>query len=71
MIRNVGHADRWLRAVAGTLMLACGIMAPLSLELRVALLLIPGVYVLFTAMSGWCMGYRLMGRTTCRPLPRT
>jgi hypothetical protein len=65
MIRNVGNGDRVLRAIATVALLTCGVIAPLSLPLRLAAFVAPGVYLLFTAVAGTCLGYRLMGRSTC------
>lgn len=65
MARNLGKFDRVARGVAGAGMTVCGFMAPLPEGLRVFALLIPGVYVLGTAIVGTCIGYRLIGLSTC------
>ncbi len=65
MNKNVGTADRIARAVAGVGMLLCSVMAPLPWAVRVAALGGMGVYMLFTALAGTCLGYRLIGRSTC------
>jgi hypothetical protein len=65
MKRNVGTGERWLRALAGTAMLLGSLLAPWSLLVRVAGLGMMGVYLLFTALAGTCLGYRLIGRSSC------
>ena len=46
-------------------MLICSVFAPLPLLLRVLALGGGGVYMLGTALVGSCLGYRLMGISTC------
>ena len=46
-------------------MLSCSVMAPLPYAVRVPAFGLMGVYMLFTALAGTCLGYRLMGRSTC------
>lgn len=65
MKKNVGHADRILRILGGTIMLSCSALAPLPLAVRLATFGALGVYLLFTALAGTCFGYKLMGRSTC------
>jgi hypothetical protein len=69
MTRNVGTGDRLARALAALGMLACAVAAPLPVGLRLAAFAAPALYLLFTAVSSTCLGYRLMGRSTC-PVPR-
>ena len=64
-MRNVGGSDRGLRALAGAGMLLCSVMAPLSLVVRMTTFGVMGAYLLFTALVGTCLGYRLMGKSTC------
>ncbi|HEX5656345.1 MAG TPA: DUF2892 domain-containing protein [Polyangiales bacterium] len=65
MIRNVGSKDRVARLVAALPMLVCSVMAPLPLAARLAAFAAPAVYLLATALRGTCLGYALMGRSTC------
>jgi Protein of unknown function (DUF2892) len=65
MMKNVGSADRVGRALGGVAMLVCSVMAPLPLLVRVTALGGMGSYLLFTAVAGTCLGYRLMGKSTC------
>ncbi|WP_437661704.1 YgaP-like transmembrane domain [Sorangium sp. So ce1182] len=69
MKRNLGKMDRLFRGLGALALLACAWAAPLPLAARLAALGAAGVYLLFTALSGTCLGYALMGRSTC-PLPR-
>ncbi len=65
MHRNVGTIDRWLRVVGALVMLALALLAPLPLTLRLPIFGMMGGYLLWTALAGSCLGYRLMGRSTC------
>ncbi len=65
MTRNIGNRDRLLRVTAALPLLACAFLAPLPLPARLAACAAPGVYLLLTALLGACLGYRLMGRSTC------
>ncbi len=65
MKTNVGRNDRILRALAAAGLLTCSVMAPLPLALRLGTFGAMGGYLLFTALAGSCLGYRLMGRSTC------
>ena len=69
MKRNVGTVDRMARALGGGAMIASGFLTPLPVALFGALAGTGG-YLLFTAVAGSCLGYRLMGRSTC-PLEPT
>ncbi|AGC47032.1 hypothetical protein MYSTI_05756 [Myxococcus stipitatus DSM 14675] len=65
MKRNVGNLERLFRALGGVGLLVCAVMAPLPLAFRLAACGGLGVYMLFTALAGSCLGYALMGRSTC------
>jgi hypothetical protein len=65
MKANVGTIDRVARGIGALVMATCAVMAPLPLTVRVAALALPAVYVAFTALRGTCLGYRLMGVSTC------
>ncbi len=65
MKHNVGTADRLLRLVVAVAMLVSAVVAPVSLAVRVGLLGGMGAYMLITALAGTCLGYRMMGRSTC------
>ncbi len=65
MTRNVGKLDRTLRAIAGLALLVCATVAPVPWTTRLGVFAVMGGYMLFTAVAGTCLGYRLMGRSTC------
>lgn len=64
MTRNVGTIDRVLRVTAAIASGLAAALGPLELAPRLAL---GGTaaYLLWTALAGSCLGYRLMGRSTC------
>lgn len=68
MKRNVGNGERVLRALAALALALCAVMAPLPLAVRLAGLATLSAYMMFTALAGSCLGYRLMGVSTC-PVP--
>jgi hypothetical protein len=65
MKRNAATWDRALRAAIGIGMLAGSALAPLPLLPRLAVFGTLGVYMLGTALAGSCLGYRMMGISTC------
>lgn len=65
MKRNVGNVERLFRVLGGLLLVTCAVMAPLSLAVRLGTFGVLGAYMLFSALAGSCLGYALMGRSTC------
>jgi hypothetical protein len=65
MARNVGNFDRVARSIAVLPLIACSVLTPLPLVTRILAFALPAVYMLFTALKGTCLGYRLMGKSTC------
>ncbi len=63
--QNAATWDRIVRAFAGMTMLGVGIFAPFPLLVRVLALGGTGLYLLGTAVVGTCLGYKLMGISTC------
>jgi hypothetical protein len=61
---NVGAADRLFRTLAAGMMLLAAILLTIPVMGRVGLAGM-GLYLLGTALSGTCLGYRLMGKSTC------
>ncbi|AKF85254.1 hypothetical protein MFUL124B02_10790 [Myxococcus fulvus 124B02] len=57
--------ERFFRALGGLMLVTGAAMAPLSLTIRLAVFGALGVYLLFSALAGSCLGYALMGRSTC------
>ncbi len=64
MSQNLGNADRILRALAALAMLIASVVAPVQLAIAVGLAL-TGVYMIGTALAGTCLGYKLIGVSTC------
>ena len=69
MTRNAASWDRVLRALGGVAMMVGGVFAPLPLLVRVLALGGLGIYLVGTALVGSCLGYRLMGISTCPATP--
>lgn len=65
MNRNVGNLDRIARATTAAALAACAFLTQFPLETRLLVFAVPAVYLLFTALKGSCLGYRIMGRSTC------
>ena len=62
--QNLGNVDRALRAIAAVALLIASIIAPLPLMAAVGLAL-TGVYMIGTSLVGTCIGYKLIGVSTC------
>lgn len=65
MKQNVASWDRALRAVAGAAMIGASFLAPVPVLVRILVFGGGGAYMLETALVGTCLGYRLMGISTC------
>lgn len=65
MTKNIGKRDRLFRALAALGLAICSGFAPLSELVRFAVFAPMAGYLLFTALTGTCLGYSLMGRSTC------
>jgi hypothetical protein len=70
MTKNLATLDRRLRLLGGTALLLCAGFAPLDAALRLWALALPGAYVLGTAAFGNCLGYKLLGLSSCAVSPR-
>jgi hypothetical protein len=51
-------------------MLAGALVTPFSFAVRVLVFGGTGAYMLMTALSGTCLGYRMMGLSTCPLRPK-
>jgi len=65
MQKNLGRGDRGARAVGVAGLLAGSVFSPLPLGLRVPALGLLAAYLLYTVLSGSCLGYALLGKSTC------
>jgi hypothetical protein len=64
MKKNVGSLDRVARGLGASGMIVAALVAPWELWLRIGVGA-TGAYVLLTAFVGTCVGYRLVGLSTC------
>lgn len=64
MLKNVGHTDKIVRIVLGTLVLVYAFFGHISL-LGTILLIIAGVVLIHTGYKQHCMGYEMLGVNTC------
>jgi hypothetical protein len=65
MARNLGRADRVLRVIGAVAAAIGAVEAPFSWPLRLAVFGGTATYLLLSALAGTCLGYRLMGMSTC------
>ena len=65
MQRNLGNNDRLLRIAGAAALGSCAVFAPYPPLVRLFAFGISGCYLLFTALSGTCLGYKLLGKSTC------
>ena len=70
MKRNVARWERIIRTLAGGGLLVGAFLVPLPPLVRLLAFGGGGVYLLATALSGTCLGYKMMGISTC-PAERT
>ena len=62
---NESSTDRIIRAVAGVVLLAIALFAVTNTTLKVILIILAAV-ALITALTGFCLIYRLLGISTKR-----
>lgn len=65
MKKNVGTIDRVFRVLGALAAVMGAFVAPLPVAVRVPVFGAMAVYFLFSAFTGSCIGYRLMGASTC------
>ena len=65
MNHNVGSLDRIMRVILGIAMASSAAVLQLPSPASAIGLGMMGGYLVLTAMFGRCVGYRLMGRSTC------
>lgn len=65
MKRNTASWDRILRALAGLALAACALFMPISPLIRALAFGGGAIYMLGTALAGTCLGYRMLGISTC------
>lgn len=65
MTHNVGARDRWTRVLVALALLSCTVTAPLPFAARLLAFGLPAGYLALSALAGTCIGYTLMGKSTC------
>ncbi|ALL14098.1 YgaP family membrane protein [Caulobacter henricii] len=68
--KNLGSADRALRAITAFALFIAAFIAPVPLMVSVGFAL-TGAYMIGTALVGTCLGYKLIGVSTCPVKQRT
>jgi len=61
---NLGNADRTIRAIVAVAMFIASFTTPVPLMAAVGLAL-TGLYMIGTSLVGTCLGYKLIGVSTC------
>jgi hypothetical protein len=69
MMKNVGRIDRAARGLLAIAMLVGACLAPLPAAPRVGMAAL-ATYFAITVLLGTCLGYRLMGMSSCPRSPR-
>jgi hypothetical protein len=64
MNNNLGNADRLARVLFALAGLVAVVAAPLALLVKVVIAL-NALYLLGSSLAGTCLGYRLIGVSTC------
>lgn len=65
MQKNLGTADRTLRALGVVALVTCAAVSPLPALVRVPAFGVMAAYLLFTVLAGTCLGYKLIDKSTC------
>jgi hypothetical protein len=66
MEKNIGHIDRSVRLVLGL----CAIFAGLYIayyfgRVTGAIVVMAGLFIVYEALAGWCILYKMLGKNTC------
>jgi hypothetical protein len=69
MTKNLGNLDRIARVIVVVALGCCAVLAPFSLVVRLVAFALPALYVAGSALTGTCLGYSLLGLSTC-PMQR-
>ncbi len=64
-VRNLAGWDRISRIAAALGLGACAVVAPLELPLRLGIFGASALYLAVSALWGTCLGYRLLGVSSC------
>ena len=64
MKKNIGTADRIVRAVMGIILLAIALFVATGAWLKIVLIIGAG-FCFFQAIMSWCLWYKIIGKNTC------
>ncbi|MCX5746071.1 MAG: DUF2892 domain-containing protein [Proteobacteria bacterium] len=64
-MKNLGTLDRMGRIVASLVMVIAAVALPWRAGIRLPVFLGLAGYMLMTSVAGTCLGYKLMGYSTC------
>jgi Protein of unknown function (DUF2892) len=67
--QNLGPFDRVVRLIAAVPLATCAFLAPLGPLVRGLAFGAPAIYLVVTGLGGACLGYHMMGKSSC-PAPR-
>jgi hypothetical protein len=70
MVQNLGKADRFARVASAIALFVASVVAPVPFAAQLGFAL-TGAYLLGSSLKGTCLGYRLMGVSTCPIQPRS
>ena len=62
--KNLGNTDRAVRAIVAVALFIAAFIAPVPMMVAVGFAL-TGVYMIGTTLVGTCLGYKLIGVSTC------
>jgi len=64
-MKNLGTADRIARIVASMLMVIAAVAGPWPASFRLPVFLGLAGYMVLSSLAGTCLGYKLMGVSSC------
>lgn len=65
MKTNVGMADKIIRIIIGIALIIISFVVAMSTTLKIILLIV-GIIMLATAVTGFCLLYKIFGVNTCK-----
>lgn len=66
MEKNIGHFDRFVRLALGVGAVIAGLYIAYSFgRVTGAIVVLAGVFIVYEALVGWCILYKILGKNTC------
>ena len=66
MEKNIGHFDRIIRFALGICAIIAGLYIAYSFgRVTGAVVVIVGAFIVYEALAGWCIFYKILGKNTC------